>query len=242
MKRLFMLYLFCFPLILTACGQSEWGKERDLGKAAAEAGDHKQAVVHYEKAIELNPDFKEAKKELNLIKHEINKAEKVERKKEEERKKANKIAERQKLIDEWKNNFKNEAVEKEIAPLVFKVFDDNYTKPSEIVTNLEYDNDEKTLSITVKGKDGWSDESIGLGFYEDSTAVYRELAKDKRIEEAWVTITFPMKDTYGNVEDDEVMATWMSRETMSKINWENFNFQDLLDVVDGKSIYPQFAQ
>lgn len=242
MRKFITLSLLCFLLILTACGQAEWGEERDLGKAAAENGDNERAVEHYEKAIELNPDFKEAKKELNLIKHKINKAEKAEKKKKEEQKKANKIAERQNSIKNWESNFKSGSLEEEYAPTIFEVFDDSYSKPSDIISQLQYDKDEKVITITAKGKDGWSDESIGLGFYEDSTMIYRELAKDQRLNEIWLSITFPMKDSHGNVTDDEVFSTWMSRETMDKINWNKFDYQKLIEVVDGKSIYPQFVQ
>lgn len=237
-----VVYFTLSILLLTACGQAEWGKERDLGKAAAEAGDNKQAVAHYEKAIELKPDFKEAKKELNLIKHEINKTEKAEKKKKEEKKKAKKMAERQKEIETWEAGFENGSIEKEVAPFVFKVFDDDYTEPSELVPQIEYDRDEKVIIIKAKGKDGWSDESIGLGFYEDSTAIYRELAKNSQINEAWISLTFPMKDKHGEVSNDEVFSTWLSRDTMNKIKWDSFDYQKLVDVADGKTIYPQFVQ
>lgn len=125
---------------------------------------------------------------------------------------------------------------------MYSVFESGDDGIDETVSSIEFDEDEKILMATVKGKDGWSEKSIGLGFYEDSTTVYRELSKDERIEEIWLTITFPMQDTYGNVENQEVMATWLSRETMDKVNWKNFDYRNLLDIVDGKRIYPQFVQ
>lgn len=125
---------------------------------------------------------------------------------------------------------------------IFNVFQSGDDEISETIIDSEFDDIEKVLMVTVKGKDGWSDKSIGLGFYEDSTAVYRELAKDERIDEVWLTITFPMKDSYGNVDDEDVMSTWMSRETMDKTNWKSFNYDNLLDIVNGVKIYPQFVQ
>lgn len=127
---------------------------------------------------------------------------------------------------------------KNILYEIFKFGDDEI---DETIVNIEFNESDKSLIATVKGKDGWSEKSIGEGFYMDSTAAYRELAKDKRISEVWISITFPMKDEYGNIEE-EVMSTWMSRESMEKINWGNFDYKKLLDVVDGKRIYPQFVQ
>ncbi len=137
---------------------------------------------------------------------------------------------------------KDESVIGKSQKTVYEIFKFGNDSLDETITNIEFDDNEKALSVTVKGKDGWSDKSIGEGFYEDSTTAYHELSKDKRINEVWITITFPMQDKYGNVSDEEVMGTWMSRETMDKINWKSFNYENLLDVVDGKRIYPQFVQ
>ncbi|MEK4712295.1 hypothetical protein [Sporosarcina sp. FSL K6-5500] len=126
--------------------------------------------------------------------------------------------------------------------VIYNVFQSGDDEINETISDIEFDESEKVLMVTVKGKDGLSEKSIGLGFYEDSTAVYRELAKDDRIDEVWLTITFPMRDTYGNVANEDVMGTYMSRKTMDKINWQSFDYQKLLDVVDGKRIYPQFVQ
>ncbi|TES56207.1 DUF308 domain-containing protein [Halalkalibacterium halodurans] len=128
---------------------------------------------------------------------------------------------------------------KDILYDIFKSGDDPI---DETIVSIEFDESDNSLMATVKGKDGWSDESIGRGFYEDSTIAYRQLSSDKRIDEVWISITFPMQDQYGNIEEEAVMETWMSRETMDKINWDNFNYANLLDVVDGQMVYPHFVQ
>ena len=137
------------------------------------------------------------------------------------------------------SNEKESVVErsKEVVYETFRFSDD---KMDETISDIEYSKSDKTLHVTVKGKDGWSDDSIGLGFREDSTTVYRELAKDDRIQEAWLSITFPMKDKHGNVSDEKVVETWMSRKTMDEINWKSFDYQNLFDVADGVFAYPQF--
>lgn len=141
-----------------------------------------------------------------------------------------------------KSNDKEQTVVEKSRKTVYDIFEFADDPIDETITDIEFDKSNKSLSVTVKGKDGWSEKSMGAGFYEDSTSVYRELAKDERIDEVWLTIVFPMKDEYGKVNDEEVMATWMSRETMNKIDWKKFNYLNLLDVVDGKTIYPQFVQ
>lgn len=137
---------------------------------------------------------------------------------------------------------KEESIEEKAKRIAYDIFEFGEETIDETVQEVIFDKDDNSLSIKVKGKDGWTEKSIGLGFYEDSTALYKELSNEEQLNEVWITITFPMKDVYGNIVDEEVMGTWMSRETMDKINWKSFNYNDLLDVVDGKSIYPQFVQ
>lgn len=212
-------------------------------KEKAQVGemDKKEAV----EALKLENEQKE--KELAEQKEQEQLAVKeVEEKSANDKVEAEKLAKEQtakvgaekKKADEEKNN----SVPLKSKKVIYDVFKSGGDTINETVTNIGFDEDEKVLKATVKGKDGWSEKSIGLGFYEDSTAVYRELAKDDRIEEAWLTITFPMQDTYGNTEEEEVMVTYMSRETMDKINWDNFDYRMLLDVADGKRIYPHFTQ
>ncbi|KYG89586.1 hypothetical protein A0U40_12415 [[Bacillus] sp. KCTC 13219] len=247
MKKIRHLLFLTFSVtVLSGCLQAEWGKERDLGREAAENGDLEQAILHYEKALELDPEFESAKKELAVIKYKIDTEKKKETEKIEQeraRKEQQKAAaDRKTEINKWVNTFKDGSIEKDIALSIFEIFDDSHSKPSELISKIEYDIENKVLTIKAKGKEGWTEESIRLNFYEDSTAVYREVSKDNRITSAHITLTFPMKDVYGNVTDDDVMITWMSRETMEKINWNNFNYRNLLDVVDGKTMHPQFVQ
>ncbi len=137
---------------------------------------------------------------------------------------------------------KPETLEEKAKQIAYEVFKSGGDTIDKTVKEVYFEDDDNSLTIIVEGKDGWSDISIGQGFYEDSTTLYRELSKDDKIDELWITIVFPMKDTNGKISDEEVMGTWMSRETMNKIDWKTFNYQKILDVVDGKTIYPQFVQ
>ncbi len=167
---------------------------------------------------------------------ELKKQQQEEQRSQEEERMAKEKAEKAAVEKE------NNTVQTKSRKVIYDVFKSGDDKIDETITKFEFDENEKVLKATVKGKDGWSDKSIGRGFYEDSTAVYRELSKDNRIEEVWLTITFSMQDIYGNVEDEEVMGTHVTRKTMDKVNWKNFNYENLLDVVDGVRLYPQFVQ
>jgi len=229
-----------------------------INTPSPERGKQETAAVNVEEEKkaeqELNKKEKEEKEKQDKAKDKEEEKKAGEEKAEEERLKKEKEDMKQASEKEDKQNEKinikeqsppskkDESVIGKSHKTVYEIFKFGNDSIDETITNIEFDDNEKALSVTVKGKDGWSDKSIGEGFYEDSTTAYRELSKDKRINEVWITITFPMQDKYGNVSDEEVMGTWMSRETMDKINWKSFNYEKLLDVVDGKRIYPQFVQ
>lgn len=190
-------------------------------------------VLEFIEPVKINED--EAKKIIKRHEKELFRLNEEKKNKEIEDAK-------NKLIDDYLDSINESTVVGKSEVIIYDAFKASYDLPDDTVTVVEYDENSKTLTATVRGKDGWSDKSIGRGFYEDSSSVYRELYEDKRIDEVWLTITFPMLDQYGNLSDDEVMRTWMSRETMDKVNWKNFNYLNLLDVVDGKMIFPQFVQ
>lgn len=186
-----------------------------------------------EAADEEEPDLEEVEEEEPEVDEE--KDEPAPNKKESD-KESNKDSKKQ------KSEKKKGTVLEDSKDILYDIFKSGDDPIDETIVSIEFDESDNSLMATVKGKDGWSDESIGRGFYEDSTIAYRQLSSDKRIDEVWISITFPMQDQYGNIEEEVVMETWMSRETMDKINWDNFNYANLLDVVDGQMVYPQFVQ
>ena len=232
MKKLFLLVTLI--IFITGCS-SAYKNSMKQGNEALEAQEYENAVSAFEEALNEKPDDDEALKGLEMAKNEIDR---ILNEKEEERRKEEEL--KKKEVEKAKK--KEQSVLESSKNVLYEIFKFGDDEIDETIVNIEFNESDKSLIATVKGKDGWSDKSIGDGFYMDSTAAYRELAKDERIDEAWITITFPMKDEYGKVTDEEVMGTWMSRETMNKIDWKNFDYKKLLDVVDGKRIYPQFVQ
>src|SRR5690625_10469 len=79
-------------LVLTACGTPEWEEERELGFAAESSGDIDGAIKHYKKALKLNGDYDDAKKDLERAKNLYYEASR----------------ERQKEIDEKRNDEEKE--------------------------------------------------------------------------------------------------------------------------------------
>ena len=51
-----------------------------------------------------------------------------------------------------------------------------------------------------------------------------------------------MQDSYGNSEDSDVVRYPISKETIDKIDFENFNVDNLEEVAEGAFIHPEFRE
>ena len=52
--------------------------------------------------------------------------------------------------------------------------------------------------------------------------------------------TFPLVDSYGNVEETEVVKAVYTLETLEKINWDNFLFKNVYEIADSLQLHPTF--
>lgn len=224
--------------------QKEFTKLMRDGESAIESGNYESALSSANSALEIMPDSTKAASLNERAEKELLKIGRTEKKQQKEK---DYQEENEKEEDEYKtiettflSSIDVDATEGKSMVIIYEIFKDNYTNPEEIVSNVEYNEENKILTATAKGKDGWSDKSIRFGFYEDTSSVFRELSKDERIDEIEINITFPMKDTYGNISNDIVMTTIITRSELDEINWDNFNTEKLHDVAQALILHPTF--
>lgn len=62
------------------------------------------------------------------------------------------------------------------------------------------------------------------------------------LTEVHVDATADMVDQYGNTSEDQVATLIYSRATLDKINWDNFNFQNIwnIPIADSAEVHPAF--
>lgn len=77
-----------------------------------------------------------------------------------------------------------------------------------------------------------SPNSVKTLFLEDTTKLLKDVIKVKGLEGVQVIVMSPLKDTYGNVAEEKVLSINISRNTMDKINFDNFNYKDLPNIAD----------
>ena len=86
---------------------------------------------------------------------------------------------------------------------------------------------------------GWSVASSRKEF-DKLVVKFMEDIQDEDFIQLNVSGYAKMQDSYGNSEDSDVVRYPISKETVDKIDFENFNVDNLEEVAEGAFIHPEF--
>ncbi|MCP1180550.1 MULTISPECIES: hypothetical protein [Bacillus] len=86
---------------------------------------------------------------------------------------------------------------------------------------------DKIALITLSGKDNLTNNMIKKGMWKDTSDMLKDIAKEKDISEVVFFWKFELEDAYGNKKNDNVMKITYNRETLDKINFDNFSFNNI---------------
>ena len=78
----------------------------------------------------------------------------------------------------------------------------------------------------------WSPATAKKDFLNNSKDYMEKMKSLKEVTQATLVIQVPLTDQYGNVKNGEVMRVMMNRETLDKINFENFSVDDISIIAD----------
>ena len=99
--------------------------------------------------------------------------------------------------------------------------------------------DEEDVNIVMPFKDNaFGSEYILMGTRDDAVDIFKKLFKDSRVSSVTVSSQVPLVDKYGNDKTGTGTKYMMTSSTADKINWDNFNNENLVDVADSAYIHP----
>ena len=99
--------------------------------------------------------------------------------------------------------------------------------------------DEEDVNIVMPFKDNaFGSEYILMGTRDDAVDIFKKLFKDSRVSSVTVSSQVPLVDKYGNDKTGTGTRYMMTSSTATKINWDNFNNDNLVDVADSAYIHP----
>ncbi|ARO60129.1 Uncharacterized protein B5E38_2603 [Bacillus cereus] len=178
-----------------------------------------------------------AKKHRNRPKKE---AEKQRKQQEKEEKEAQKQAEKeQKSQEKAKNEEKNkevkfkEGIEKTVKKTIGK------SDVESIEININFDLPEPNNKVVLLNLTNATDKIL---VWNDTTNILKELAKEKEIQKVIFVWKAELTDTYGNKKTDPVVKMNIDRETIDKINFDNFLYKNLPTVVSDYWQHPALAK
>lgn len=111
------------------------------------------------------------------------------------------------------------------------------------MTNINYREGEETISVTWAADDNFSSGFIVTGIQGDAAAVLRAIDESGvAYEQVFLAATFAVRDAAGNDSEEEVMLASFDRETIERINWENFLATDVFELALNYNIAPALSE
>lgn len=108
------------------------------------------------------------------------------------------------------------------------------------LSDFIWDTDSSEIVVTFAGQDNFTDDMITRGIQMDIVDILHVIyASDTLLpyNSIAVVATFPLVDTYGNTEEANVVIATYSRETLDKINWDNFLTDNIFTVADQDTLF-----
>lgn len=96
----------------------------------------------------------------------------------------------------------------------------------------------ETIALEEKIK---SAKSIKRSFLYSTVEFMKVMKLQDEVTQATLIVQAPLTDRYGNVENGDVMIVLMSRETLNKINFNNFNVENVTAVADSYWEHPALS-
>ena len=161
---------------------------------------------------------KEEKEQAEKEQAEKEQAEKEQAKKEQAKKE-------QKSKSETKDNSQNISPEENLKETIIKVIGE------ENLETFNYVPDNNFALIKFKGSENLSSKMTVKGMYMDISNILKGIQKDINVN-VDVNVTYPLQDKYGNTSEDIVIKATFNSDTIKKINFDNFDYNDIPSVAD----------
>ena len=98
------------------------------------------------------------------------------------------------------------------------------------------------LLVRFKGSENLTNKTTVKGFLMDIRDLLKNLKSDSSVQTFAFNVTYPLVDNYGNESEDIVIKAEFSRETVDKINFDNFDFNKIPEVADEYWSHPAVQQ
>jgi hypothetical protein len=106
------------------------------------------------------------------------------------------------------------------------------------IVELNFNKDNGFLNIKVFAQDNFTENLIKKGMWMNAATVLKELKDNQEIKTVYIGVVYPLQDAYGKSSNDQVMKMTFGPETRSKINWDNFMWNNIPKIAEGYWEHP----
>ena len=172
-------------------------------------------------------------KEEQEAKEKAEKEKKEQTEKEEAKKKEKQKDSKKEKTDSSKTTKSQDAqkeenkssIEEDLRKAIVKVVGE------ENLETFNYVPDNNFALIKFKGSESLSSKMTVKGMYMDISNVLKGIQKDINVN-VDINVTYPLQDSYGNISEDIVIKATFNNETIKKINFDNFDYNNIPSIAD----------
>lgn len=186
-----------------------------------------------EQAEKEAKEQKAKEKEEQEAKEKAEKEKKEQTEKEEAKKKEKQKDSKKEKTDPSKTTKSQDAqkeenkssIEEDLRKAIVKVVGE------ENLETFNYVPDNNFALIKFKGSESLSSKMTVKGMYMDISNVLKGIQKDINVN-VDINVTYPLQDSYGNISEDIVIKATFNNETIKKINFDNFDYNNIPSIAD----------
>lgn len=151
------------------------------------------------------------------------------------------LSEVEELTQDEKNKINEEnrkmLLEKDVIEIINNTLGETNNLDKSTVESVEVSEDK--IAISLNGSDNVTNNAVKEMMWMDSAKILELIEEESGSKDISVNWQFPLVDTYGNETDEVVMSFDLDRETLNKINWENFSSDNIPNI--SKNYYEHAA-
>lgn len=217
----FIASIILFAIFETPESKARYEQQRIERQKEKEA----QALAEEQKAEEQKAEAKKAEEQEAEEQEVEEQKTKVQEEKQTEEKQDKQEQTNEKSQDKENNEEVKVSTEEVLKNEIEKVVEE------ERIELFNYVPDNNYALIKFKGGDNITSNMTVKGMYMDISNILKEIQNDVDVN-VDINVTYPLQDAYGNVSDYTVIKATFNNETIKKINFENFNYNDIPSIAD----------
>lgn len=123
-------------------------------------------------------------------------------------------------------------------------FPDEYDVSEELFKEAEGGSVDKIVTIYYKPGITWNEKDLLRKTVDTTVKASKRLFSNQRLGFLTIVTEGDFTDQYGNTETRDAVKVGLSKETVSKINWENFedmvyvDYKKLFEIADSQYLHP----